>query len=202
MEENNNWQSWQPLDQDLDELLRPGFASQLQPHHPLVKLKKNLLKNTIWGILITIGYFIIICTTPVWQVQLALGITSLFNIIILAQAIRLYRSIPESISSSESVLSILKKHYREISAWCTMQHKLAIWVYPVAATGGYIYGGVLSSGKSFEELFESPLFLWVLPVLVLVLVPLGLYLSKYMTQKAFGVHLDNLKKNIQSLEQE
>lgn len=202
MEETNNWQSWQPLDQDLDELLRPGFASQLQPHHPLVKLKKNLLINTIWGILITIAYFIIIITTPVWQVQLALGITSGFNMIILAQAIGLYRSIPVTISSSDSVLSILKKHHQEISAWCTMQNKLAIWVYPVAATGGYIYGGVMSSGKSLEELFESPLFVWVLPVLLVVLVPLGLYLSKYMTQKAFGVHLDNLKKNIQALEQE
>jgi hypothetical protein len=136
METPNNWQSWQPKDNDLDTLLQPGFSNHLQPHHPLMRLKKNLFINTIWGVLITLGYFVIMVMTPVWPVWVALAITSLFNVIILRQGIKLYRSIQTNISSSESVLSILKKHHHEITAWCKMQNNLAIWVYPFAATGG------------------------------------------------------------------
>lgn len=200
METTNNWQSWQPEDKDLDILLQPGFTHHMQPNHPLMKLKKNLLVNTIWGILITIGYIVIMIMTPIWPVLVALGITTAFNVLIIVQAIQLYRSIKTSISSTDSVLSILKKHYQEISAWCTMQNKLAIWVYPFAAVGGYVYGGVLSSGKSFEELFSSPLFFWALAVMLIILIPISLYAAKYMTRKAFGVHLETLKATIQNLE--
>ncbi|ULQ52250.1 hypothetical protein [Flavihumibacter fluvii] len=200
MDTTNNWQSWQPKDDDLENLLQPGFANRLQPHHPLLKLKRNLYINTVWGILITVVYCIIIIRTSIWPVQLALGITSVFNIVILVQAIQLYRSIRTNISSTDSVLDIMKNHHREISAWCSMQHKLALWVYPVAATGGYIYGGALSSGKSFEELFAEPVFLWALPVTLVVLVPVSHFAAKWLTRKTFGVHLDMLKSTIRTLE--
>jgi predicted neutral ceramidase superfamily lipid hydrolase len=200
MEVSNNWQSWQPQDKDLESLLQPGFSTRMQPHHPLMKLKRNLFINTVWGVLITIGYLVIMATTSIWPVLIALGTTSLFNIIILLQSIKLYRSIQTIISPAESVLSISRKHYKEITAWCKMQNKLALWVYPVAATGGYIYGGVLSSGKTFEELVKQPLFIWALPVTLAILVPLSYLLARWMARKAFGIHLDNLKATILSLE--
>ena len=173
METQNNWKSWQPKDADLDILLQPGFSSHLQLRHPLMRLKKNLFVNTLWGVAITLSYFVIMVMTPIWPVWVALTITSIFNMVILWQGIKLYRAIQTNISPSESLLSILKKHHSDITAWCTMQNKLAIWVYPFAATGGYVWGGVISSGKSFEELFSQSLFLWALPVTLAILMPVS-----------------------------
>jgi hypothetical protein len=200
MDTPNNWQLWQPVDEDLHRLLQPGFASRLQPQHPLMKLRRNLKMNTIYGMVITAAYILIICTTPVWPVQLAMAITAIFNIVLLIPAVKMYRNIQTTISPADSVLFVLKKHHHDINAWCRMQNRLAGYIYPVAATGGYIYGGVWGSGKSFEQLFAEPLFLWVLPVTLIVLVPLGLLLAKWLTKKAFGVYLDTLLANITALE--
>ncbi|MBZ5857855.1 hypothetical protein [Flavihumibacter profundi] len=201
VDKQNTWQSWQPKDDDLDRLLSPGFANRLQPNHPLMKLKRNLFINIIWGIVITLAYFFVIISTSVWPVQLALAITSMYNIIILVQAVHLYRSIKMEISSTESVLEVLKKHYIGISAWSRMQLKLAIGVYPIAAAGGYIYGGILSSGRTLEELMAQHLFAWLLPVIVIILVPIGHYCAKWMFRKSFGVYLDMLKATIDSMEE-
>lgn len=201
MENENNWQQWQPRDHDLEQFLHSGFSQRLQAQGPLSKLRANLFRNIIWGWLITLAYLLIIALTAFWQIRLALGITTLFNLIILVQAHRLYGSIATTISPDEPVLAILKRYHRNITAWKKLQMKLAVLVYPIAATGGYFYGGVLGSGRTLDELLQQRVFVWVLPALLLLLVPLGLYLANWLFKKSFGVYLDQLQAMIDAFEQ-
>lgn len=201
MENKNKWQQWQPRDQDLEQFLQSGFSQRLQAHHPLAKLRTNLLRNICWGWLITLAYLLIIVLSGFWQIQLTIGITTLFNLIILFQAHRLYASISTAISPEEPVLATLKRHHRNITAWKNVQMKLAILVYPVAATGGYFYGGVVGSGRTVNELLHQQIFVWALPVTLIFLVPLSLYLARWLFKKSFGVYLDQLQSMIDALEQ-
>lgn len=200
MHDPNTWKDWKPVDEELNRMLQPGFSRRLQPNHPLEKLKVNLVINISWGIVITVAYLVIIWMYPIWPVVLALVITGMYNIVVLNLALNLYRSIKTTISGAVSLLESLKKHHADIEAWGRLQMKMAIWVYPFATAGGYILGGTLGSGKTVEQLMQQPAFLWVLPLAILVFVPLGYFMAKWMFNKSFGRHLDALKKTIQAIE--
>ncbi|MCG7859559.1 hypothetical protein MD537_21455, partial [Flavihumibacter sediminis] len=66
--------------------------------------------------------------------------------------------------------------------------------------GGYLSGGILGSGKTIEELMTKPIFVYALPVTMLVLIPICYWLAKWMFNKSFGKHLRSLEGIIHSLE--
>lgn len=200
MTDQNKWRDWEPVDEELDDMLKPGFSSRFQPHHPLVKLKKNLLINMVWGVLITISYLVVMVFYPIWPVVIALLVNISFNAVAMLGAIRLFRSINTTISGSGSLLQELQEHYHDIRAWGQLQLKLALWVYPFAVAGGYILGATIRSGRSLEELLQKPIFIWVLLLAVVVLVPASYFLAKWMFKKSFGRHLDALKQTIESIQ--
>ncbi|ULQ56073.1 hypothetical protein KJS94_15600 [Flavihumibacter rivuli] len=200
MTEYNKWKEWEPTDKDLENLLRTGFLSRKASHHPLGKLKKNLLTNIFWAILITIGYGILLIKYPLWPVRIALVIMIGFNVFGIVSGWQLYKNIPENFSSGLNVLGMLRKCHSNIMEWGRQQMRLAVFVYPIAVTGGYILGGVSGSGKSLEQLLRSPIFVWALPISLLILVPLAMLLAKWLFRRAFGRHLETLQQMIIDLE--
>lgn len=203
MNEQQKWQDWKPEDEDLNKLLRPGSIQRLQPGHPLVKLTKSLRLNMIWGGIIMSFYLSVIFFFPYWPVVLAMLVTLIFSLYVFRGAWRLYRSIQTTTqSATRPLLQELKVHYMEIREWGRVQQKLGIFVYPFAAAGGYISGGLLGSGMSMDVLLQKPTFIYVLPITIIVLVPLGYWLSKWLFKKSFGKLLIQLKGIIESLEKE
>lgn len=200
MTEYNKWKEWEPKDKDLENLLRSGFLTRKASQHPLEKLKKNLLINICWALLITIGYGIIFINYPLWPVRIALVVMIGFNIFGIVTGWRLYQHIPSNYTSGLDVLGMLRNCHHHITEWGKQQMRLAIFVYPIAATGGYLLGGVSGSGKSLEELLRSPVFIWALPISLLILVPMAMLLAKWMFRKAFGRHLETLRQMIIDLE--
>ncbi|HEY8398697.1 MAG TPA: hypothetical protein VIK80_12205 [Flavihumibacter sp.] len=203
MNEQAKWQDWKPEDDDLNQLLKPGSIQKLQPGHPLIKLTRGLRRNIIWSLLILIGYVMIMIIFPYWQVLLTLTITSAFTIYVVWGAWTLYRAIQTTTrNSTRPLLEELKLHHDEISAWGRIQIKLGIFVYPFAATGGYLCGGLARTGLTLDQLLERGRFVYLLPVVILVLVPLGYLASKWMFRRSFGKLLIQLKGLIDSLEDE
>lgn len=200
MTEYNKWKEWEPTDKDLENLLRSGFLEKKTSQHPLEKLKKNLLINIFWAILITIAYGFLFIQYPLWPVRIALVVMIGFNIFGIVSGWRLYQHIPTNYTSSLDILGMLRNCHHLITAWGRQQMRLAIFVYPIAVAGGYILGGVSGSGKSLEQLLRSPIFVWALPISMLILVPLAMILAKWMFRKAFGRHLDTLRQMIIDLE--
>lgn len=200
MDEQQNWREWRPEDGDLDQLLQQGFNRKSGPQLPLMKLKKNLRTNLLWSIVITLAYLLVIIFYPIWQVQLALIITSLFNCWVMWGGWKLYRSIDEAQLSQESLLTVLRTHYQEISAWGSTQLRLAVFVYPVAVVGGYMLGGVIGSGQAVDALFQQRNFKWALLLSVAVLVPVSYFLAKWLFRKSFGIYLDQIHAAIEDLE--
>lgn len=200
MTEQTKWQDWNPEDADLSRLLKPGRIQRIQPGHPLMKLKKALLMNMIWGVLIFLFYIYIIIVFPYWPILITIVITMAFTAYVLVKAWKLYTSIQTTVSATRPVLEELRMHHREISDWGRVQQKLGLLVYPFAAAGGYLSGGILGSGKTIEELMTKPIFVYALPVTMLVLIPICYWLAKWMFNKSFGKHLRSLEGIIHSLE--
>lgn len=189
-------------DDDLSSLLQTQRLSKLSSHSPLQKIKQNLLRNMIWCILVCLLYVVIIFYFLIWQVQVAIAVVLFFSLWALYTAYIQYKELNTAISSSSSVLVELKRHYGSITNWMNTQQRVALFIYPVSAAGGFMLGGVLGSGKPVEAFMNKPVILIALLISIIVLVPVCYYMARWMFNYSFGKHLKALKENIKALEEE
>jgi glucan phosphoethanolaminetransferase (alkaline phosphatase superfamily) len=189
-------------DIDLVTLLQKPKLLNLASHHPLEKLKKNLLINIIWGSLICILYIFIIIHFQIWQVQLSISIVLLFSLWALYTAFLEYKKLNTNVSANTALLQEMKRHNESITTWLITQQKVALIIYPISAAGGFMLGGVIGSGKPVEAFMSKPFVIISLIITVIILVPICYYLAKWMCNYSFGKHLKALQQNIKDLEAE
>jgi hypothetical protein len=201
----NITENWNELnnqnDNDLASFLQSARLSKLETKSPLDKIKKNLLLNMVWAVLICVAFIFIIIHFHIWQVQVAIGLVLLFSLWALFTAFIVYKKINTSVSTAP-LLDELKRHHQTISSWMDSQQRIALFIYPISAAGGFMLGGVEGSGKSVEAFMGKPVIIISLIITLAILVPTCYYLAKWMFSAAFGKHLDALKANIEALEDE
>ncbi len=195
----NIWDQASGTDKELNKLFEQKDFRSLQSKLPLEKLKKNLFMSLLLAILITAVYLPLFYFIHIWQVQVALCIGILFNIFVGVDTWKLYKNINVNVSTTNSLKDELQKNYSSFQKWWRIQERLGLFVYPIAATGGFILGGVEGSGKSVEAFLYNPKMLLVLLVTLLVLVPLCYFGAKWMFNFAYGKHLKKLKATIDEL---
>ncbi len=199
MDIENTWQQAGESDDMLHKMLQqtdfPNTPSQL----PLKKLKKNLLTGIFWALLITLFYISLFFLIQLWQVHVALVVMTLFNIWIMIDTWKLYKRTQENITVTNSLKQELQKNYDGFQKWWKLQQKAGLFVYPIAATGGFIVGGVEGSGKTVEAFLYNPQMLVILGITILVLVPISHYTAKWMFNYAYGKHLKKLKNLMDEL---
>jgi hypothetical protein len=194
-----NWQNWdKQADADLSDLLQPGQLEKLHSSSPLKKIKFYLLVSMIWSVLIAAIYVYMMIQFPQWPVLLCIGVVLLFTLWAGYSSWQQYKSI-DPYAGVGSLLSQMQKHYDGIHIWMKNQMKVAVFVYPVACTGGFMIGGMMGSGKSIAFFLSKPPVIAALLISIAVLVPVCIWFSKWMFKKSFGKHLDTLKKNIDAL---
>lgn len=194
-----NWQNWdEQVDADLSGLLQPGKLEKLHSSSPLKKIKFYLLVSMIWSVLIAAFYVYMMIQFPQWPVLLCIGVVLLFTLWAGLSSWQQYKSI-DPYAGGGSLLSQMQKHYDGIHTWMKNQMKVAVFVYPVACTGGFMIGGMLGSGKSIAYFLSKPPVIAALLISIAVMVPVCIWFAKWMFKKSFGKHLDMLKKNIDAL---
>jgi hypothetical protein len=189
-------------DEDLLLLIQKPQLSKLTSNSPLEKIKKNLLMNIVWGILICGIYVFIIIHFQIWQVQVSIAIVLLFSLWALYTAFIQYKKLRTSVSANSSLLSEMKRHCESITTWLQTQQKVALIIYPISAAGGFMLGGVIGSGKLVEVFMSKPIVLAAFIATIIILVPACYYLAKWMCNYSFGKHLKALQRNINDLESE
>ena len=199
MDLENIWQQAGSKDDMLNRILQQKNFDHLHSKLPLKKLKKNLLSGIAWAILITAGYLVLFYFIHIWQVYVALSIVIAFNIWIIILTWRLYKTMQDTITPSNSLKQELQKNYDGFQKWWAIQARLGLYVYPVAATGGFMLGGVVGSGKTVEAFLYRPSILIILAITIAIITPLCYYLSKWMFKYAYGRHLKKLKELIDEL---
>lgn len=199
MDIENVWQQSMGSDDALNKMLQQKDFSNLHSKLPLKKLKRNLLMGLIWAAIITAFYVALFFIVPIWQVHIAIAIAILFNIIVGFDTWKLYKNINVNISTTNSLKDELQKNYSGFQRWWRIQERLGLFVYPIAAAGGFIMGGVEGSGKPVEAFLYNPKMLLILGVTLLILVPLCYYGARWMFKYAYGKHLKKLKSLIDEL---
>lgn len=195
----NTWQQGGGSDEMLDKMLQHPDFGNIQSNLPLKKLKRNLLIGIFWAVLITSLYVILFFFINLWQVYIALCVLIFFNAWIMIDTWKLYKNTNENITPSDSLKQELQKNYNGFQNWWKLQQKTGLFVYPIAAAGGFILGGFWGSGKSVEAFLYNPRMMTILGITVLVLVPIGYYTAKWMFNYAYGKHLKKLKNLIEEL---
>ncbi len=199
MDIENVWQRSGGSDDTLNKMFQQKDFSNFHSNLPLKKLKNNLLMGLIVAVFITALYMVLFYFIEIWQVHVALVIAILFNILVWFDTWKLYTNINVNVSSTNSLKDELQKNYLGFQKWWRIQERLGLFVYPIAATGGFILGGVEGSGKSVEAFLYHPKMLLVLGVTLLILVPLCYYGARWMFNYAYGKHLKKLKKLLDEL---
>lgn len=202
MNEEMKWNEWVPEDQELENLLRPGKLKNWQSHNPLASLKKQLAQSMVWAVVITVGYFFLFPFIKSHWVTAGILIMIIYNLFLLYISWRLYQRVNPTISPAANVLAELNRHYHDFQQWWKLQIRISLFVYPIAVSAGFLFGGMLSSGKSLEELMSKPFFGWSLLVSIIVLVPVSIWFAKWMFKRSFGKHLKALKQNMDELSRE
>ena len=199
MDIENIWQQSKGSDDALNKILQQKDFSKLHSRLPLEKLKSNLIVGIIWAAIITAFYIAVFFFVHIWQVNVALGILCFFNILVAMDSWKLYKKINVDFSTTNSLKEELKKNYSGFQRWWRIQQRLGLFVYPIGATGGFILGGVLGSGKSVEAFLYNPKMLIVLIITILILVPICYFGARWMFNYAYGKHLKKLKAFIEEL---
>ncbi|TAH04275.1 MAG: hypothetical protein EAZ17_02190 [Sphingobacteriales bacterium] len=168
--------------------------------HPLIEVRNNLRITNIWGIVISIGYIVLMIFYPYWQVILGFSIVLTFNIVFIFQGIRLRKQLPLSVDAGHSMLHEMKVHHAAVTQWIENQMYAARFVFPVAAASGFMMGGIWGSGKCLGQLFTKPIF----PISMIISAVLFSFAGIWLARKMFGISyqkfLDRLKVNIDQLE--
>jgi len=174
-------------------------------HHPskgpLEKIRSNLVKNICIAGILTLGYACLIFYFPYWQIQVGLLITICLNLVVMWQAYEQYKNIAPALNSG-NVLQTLKDIHASFQKMFRQQERAALLVYPVACAAGFMLGGVASSGKSVEVFMGNQKVQIALAICIVVLVPIGFYLAKWMNKVAFGKYFEQIKVHIDALERE
>ncbi|HSN60300.1 MAG TPA: hypothetical protein VLR49_05175 [Ferruginibacter sp.] len=95
-------------DDDLSDLLHTPQLSKLISHNPLQKIKKNLLINMIWTIVICLLYVVVIIYFNQWPIQLSIGIVLIFSLWALYTTYLQYKKIDTTVAAAGSLLSEMK----------------------------------------------------------------------------------------------
>lgn len=175
---------------------------QLKPSNqsnPLKKMKKLLVQNMVGVALCVAFYVVIIYFFNFWEIRVLIGITLAFTLWAIADAWRLYRSVNVNVSAN-NLLAELKRNRDALDAWMRVQNRVALYIYPFSVSGGYIWGGVMGSGKDVHVFMSKPIVWWLLIICIAIMTPLAYKLAKWMFKKTFGKVIIQLDESIVSLE--
>lgn len=200
MDLHHSFAAWVPDEPAFEQRLRSAVRSGNSSGHPLEKLRRAIRVNLILASIITIGYFVLVLQLEHTSVLVLFGLVMAFNGWAIITTHRLYRSMPASVSAVNDLLAELKAQVATTDHWMQLHQRVGLFMYPLAATAGFLQGGAAGSGLEPAAFMVKPGVWAFLLVTLAVLVPICHVLVKWMNHKAFGVHVEDLRARIQELE--
>jgi hypothetical protein len=186
--------AWQELSGDSAKLrLNAEQPSKL----PLEALKRNLKIKLGFTLSISVIWVGFILFYPEKEVKYLFGILLLAYAIgsaLLIRELRVLRTIPHP---DEDLLSFLERSTKRIKNALKTEENLALWVYPISATAGFMVGFTIQ--QPLELIFEERIVLYILFACIVVITPISHFLTKWLNKLAFGKHINQQESIIQSL---
>lgn len=194
---NNSWEAWEHTEAQppLDEAFL-NKALQKKSADPLLKLKNNVRAKLISLAIFTLIFLIMIITTDKLYNRMLISplvIAFIIGLVLIFGQYRVLSFVDKSLNLKET----LEIYYYRISLISKYEQRVALFIYPISITAGFVYGFTIN--RTLEELLSDQSVLTILVVTHIVLIPACYYLSRWMDQKAFGEYLEHLKEDIKQL---
>lgn len=175
----------------LDKALKKDSAD------PIIKLRRNIGIKLIWIAGFSLMFLVLIITTDKFYNRILISPLLIAYVAGLALVYGQYR-ILNFVDKSENLSYILKAYYYRIKRIQQYELKVALFLYPISITAGFVYG--FSLKRSAEDILTDYRVLSILIVTNIILIPACYYLARWMDRKAYGKYLDQLREDINQLE--
>ena len=192
---------WKKLETEKLEVVKATALADWPPKskHPVRKLEHGFLIALLFVVAFEGGftYLFIKFEHPLVRTFLALVILSYVFFFVVNY--RVYRDIRKEIDFAENLYRTLTTIYQKVDAGLRFQRKAAIFIYPIAASAGFLLG--FATEKDPSMVIEEP---WLLATMVgvsIVLTPIGYWLALWMEKHSYQKYCNQLKELISQLEQ-
>ena len=192
---------WEELQQDqttfeLDEAFL-NKALKKESCDPLIKLRRNIGIKLLWISGFSLMFLVLIITTDKVYNRILISPLLIAYVVGLALIYGQYR-ILNFVDKSQNMSYILKAYYYRIKRIQQYELRVAIFLYPISITAGFVYGFTLK--RSAEEILTDYKVLAILIATNLILIPACYYMARWLDQRAYGKYLTQLKEDIDELE--
>ncbi len=184
-----------------EKLARPVLGSvevRKTSKHPVAKLKRAYLISTGFALVFLIGFIVLTFTfhQPIVKGSLLLVIVG--YVFFLVVNLSMYRKINVQLPVDQSLRAALTHTHTFISENIRFQERVALFIYPVAATAGFLMG--LASGGNVEALMQKKVVLIILLFTIAILTPIAFYLARWLYKVSYGSCLTELKRLIEEID--
>ena len=195
---HKSWEDWQQDDAafQLDEAFLDK-ALKKESCDPLIRLRKNIGIKLLWIAGFSLMFLTLIITTDKVYNRILISPLLIAYVIGLALIYGQYR-ILNFVDKSQNLDYILKAYYYRIKRIQQYELKVAIFLYPISITAGFVYG--FSMKRSAEEILTDYRVLTILIVTNVILIPVCYFLARWMDRRAYGRYLDRLKEDMDQIE--
>lgn len=184
-----------------EKLTRPVLGAvevRKKSNHPVAKLKRAYLISTGFAFFFLLGFIALFFAFDAPIIKGSLVLVILGYIFFLIVNLSMYRKINEELPVDQSLRTVLAHTHAFISDNIRFQERVALFIYPVAATAGFLVG--LGSGGDVNVLLEKRAVLILLLAVIVVLTPLAFYLARWMYKVSYGTCLTEIRQLIDELD--
>lgn len=175
---------------------------QIESQDILGILDKRLSKKLYWGlsfillsatlVLFSLNNTVLLLTTAT--------LTAIFVALLVPVWLQL-RLLHKQKDQSGGILARLHIYHRRITKVMQMENLLSLLFVPLAAVAGQTAGFYLGGKeRTLEEIFTTSIFLQTALVMIILLTPLGVWMTNALNRKAFAPLLRQLEGHIRQLE--
>jgi len=192
-------ETWNRLEHDkLNKPVLGIISVSKKSKHPVQKLI-DLFKITLgFSVVFEIGfiYLLIIMTQPI--VKLFLVIMIIVYLFFFFLNLKILKNIQRTFRLDLNLKTTLKQVYDNTQSTLSFQRKSSIFIYPLAATAGFLMG--LAAEKDAALMMQKWQVQIILLIAIAVLTPSCYYLARWMEKVSYGKYLNQLQSLIEDFE--
>ncbi len=186
---------------EVEKLTKPVLGAvevRKTSRHPVQRMKNAYLITAGFSVACLIGFIILffLFHEPLVKGSLVLVIAG--YIFFLTTNFSMYRKINTALPVDQSLKTVLAYTHNIISENIRFQERVALYIYPIAATSGFLMGG--ASGGDLDAMLSKKAVLLILVITAAALTPIAFYLTRWMYKVSYGKCLTELKKLIDELD--
>ena len=167
--------------------------------HPVQKLKNAYQLSTGFAIVFLIAFIALFITFHEPIVKGSLVLVILSYVFFLVTNFSMYKKIKVELPVDQSLKTVLTHTHDFISSNIRFQERVALFIYPIAGTAGFLMGGSVGSGD-IERMMQEKVVIIILIFTLIILTPVCYFLAKWMYKISYGKCLIELKQLIDELE--